>query len=215
MSDDSLAPDLAGPMQVQLARRQAALNSGATSVGWKVAFNGLAMQQHFGIKGLVVGHITNATVLDPEQLVTISNWHQPMLEVELALRIGSDGGIAGIAPALELVDIDLPFDQLAPILEGNIFHRGVVFGPESQDPELRGLEVAVTRDAEVVARGTLNDDPAATVTEVRTFLERHEAILSPGERIIAGSLITPLTLNPGDHVDVSFGSLGSLSLTFR
>ena len=38
--------------------------------------------------------------------------------------------MAGLAPALELVDLDLPFDDLEPILAGNIFQRGVVFGDE-------------------------------------------------------------------------------------
>ena len=35
-----------------------------------------------------------------------------------------------------------------------------------------------------------------------------------GERIIAGSLIAPMDIAPGDRLDVSFGVLGSLSVAF-
>jgi 2-keto-4-pentenoate hydratase len=49
---------------------------------------------------------------------------------------------------------------------------------------------------------------------VREFLTRHGAVLSPGDRIIAGTLIAPLPVAVGDRAAVSFGPLGSLAVAF-
>jgi 2-keto-4-pentenoate hydratase len=214
MSAQPPSPDVAGAMRIQLARRHTELAAGATALGWKVGFNTPAIQGHFGLHTPVVGYLTDATALEPGQPVAIDGWHQPMLEVELAIRIGNGGSISAIAPALELVDIDLPFDRIEPILEGNIFHRGVLFGTDVADADVHDLKVVVTREGNEVASGALTEDPAASVEMVRSFLGSHGADLSPGDRIIAGSLTPPLPVAPGDHVDVSYGSFGSFSVDF-
>jgi 2-keto-4-pentenoate hydratase len=72
----------------------------------------------------------------------------------------------------------------------------------------------VVKDGEPVADGRLRERPEATIGVVRTFLDAHGARLRPGERIIAGSLIAPMDIAPGDRLDVSFGVLGSLSVAF-
>ena len=108
----------------------------------------------------------------------------------------------------------LPFDRLEPILAGNVFHRGVIFGPDWEGADPRELAVAVVKDGAQVADGRLGERPEATIGVVRTFLEAHGARLRPGERIIAGSLIAPMDIAPGDRLDVSFGVLGSLSVAF-
>jgi 2-keto-4-pentenoate hydratase len=201
-------------MRALLARRSAELDGGATPVGWKIGFNTPAIQAHFGISGAVVGYLTDTTVLDAAGPIDLSGWQRPALEVEVAIRVGDNGGVGALGPALELVDLNLPFDRLEPILAANVFHRGVVFGPESEAPDLRELAVAVVKDGEQVADGRLGERPEATIGVVRSFLDAHGAQLRPGERIIAGSLIAPMDIAPGDRLDVSFGVLGSLSVAF-
>ena len=49
---------------------------------------------------------------------------------------------------------------------------------------------------------------------VRAFLAAHGATLAPGDRIIAGSLIAPLAIAPGDALAVAFGVLGALPARF-
>jgi 2-keto-4-pentenoate hydratase len=201
-------------MRALLARRSAELEGGATPVGWKIGFNTPAIQAHFGISGAVVGYLTDTTVMDAGDPIDLSGWQRPALEVEVAIRVGDSGGIGALGPALELVDLNLPFDRLEPILAGNVFHRGVVFGPESEAQELRELAVSVVKGGEQVADGRLRERPEATIGVVRTFLGAHGTRLRPGERIIAGSLIAPMDIAPGDRLDVSFGVLGSLSVAF-
>jgi 2-keto-4-pentenoate hydratase len=201
-------------MRALLARRSAELEGGATAVGWKIGFNTPAIQAHFGISGAVVGYLTDTTVMDAGAPIDLSGWQRPALEVEVAIRVGDNGGVGALGPALELVDLNLPFDRLEPILAGNVFHRGVVFGPESEGADLRELAVDVVKDGDPVAGGHLRERPDATIGVVRTFLDAHGARVRPGERIIAGSLIAPMDIAAGDHLDVSFGVLGSLSVVF-
>jgi 2-keto-4-pentenoate hydratase len=217
MPSEETAAEVHTAMTTLLATRAAALAGGAEPVGWKIGINVVALQEHFGLDGPVVGYLSDVTVIEAGTPVDLTGWQRPMLEVEVAARVGPDGGLAALAPALELVDLDLPFEHIGPILEGNVFHRGVIFGPEraghGSDLDLTTLEVAVTRSAAVVATGSLTEAPARTIEVVRAFLERHGGTLEPGQRIICGSLITPLPIEPGEQLEVDFGPLGSLTLT--
>jgi uncharacterized SAM-dependent methyltransferase len=47
-----------------------------------------------------------------------------------------------------------------------------------------------------------------------SFLAAHGGTLAPGDRIIAGSLIAPLPIEPGDQLEVEFGTLGRLTARF-
>ena len=157
-------------MRVLLARRAEALAAGAEPVGWKIGINVAALQEHFGLAGPVVGYLTSATQLEPGAPVDLTGWQRPMLEVEVAARVGPDGALASVAPALELVDLDLPFEHIGPILEGNVFHRGVIFGPELTGLALAALDVTVGRAGQVVAAGSLTEAPSRTIEVVTDFL---------------------------------------------
>ncbi len=215
-------------MQAQLARRREALAAGARPVGWKIGFNGPAIQEHLGLTAPVVGHLLDTGLVDDGALVALAGWTAPVLEVEVAIRVGEDGTVAGLAPALELADLDRPPDDLEAVLAGNVYHRGVVFGPEAPGVDPGSVAACVTRTgrarppggqdddpvAEVVGRGRIAEDPAATVVFVRSFLARHGAALEPGDRIIGGSVVPPVPVEPGDAFSVDFGPLGSLSIRF-
>jgi 2-oxo-hept-3-ene-1,7-dioate hydratase len=203
-------------MRTLLAAREKELAGGAAAVGWKVGLNGPAVQSLLGLDGLVVGYINDGTVVSPGATVDVSSWTAPTLEVEVALRVGPDGMISAVAPALELVDLDLPFDRLQPILAGDLFHRGVVFGDEYPPDACEGLEVRVMSlsTGNELAAAPMADDPAVTLQAVRTFLAAHGAVLEPGLRVIAGSMTSPLPVADGDGVHVDFGRLGSLEVSF-
>ncbi len=210
----SAAASVAAAMRSLLARRRDELNGGARAVGWKVGVNVAALQEHFGLDGPVVGYLTDATVMEPGQPIPLRGWDRPALEVEVAVTIGADGGVSSLAPAIELVDLDLGFDDIGHILEGNIFHRGVIFGAETTGLDVRGLAVSVKRGGERVAEGTLTELPEVTVEVVREILGAHGAELMPGDRIIAGSLIAPLAIGAGDDLVVSYGPLGVVAVRF-
>jgi 2-oxo-hept-3-ene-1,7-dioate hydratase len=203
-------------MVAMLAARERELASGAAALGWKVGFNGAAVQAMLGLDGLVVGYLNDTTLRQPGATIDLSGWTAPILEVEVALRVGPDGAVVTVAPALELVDINLPFDDVEPILAADIFHRGVIFGPEQEPAACAGVEVRVRSldDGAELATGSLVDDPGTTLEQVRRFLDTHGAVLEPGHRIIAGSLTPPVNLIPGQRLGIDFGALGSLEVTF-
>jgi 2-oxo-hept-3-ene-1,7-dioate hydratase len=201
-------------MQTQLARRAEELAGGATGIGWKIGFDTPAIQQHFGLSDAVVGYLTDTRVVAPGATVSLDGWVAPAVEVELAVRVGDDGAITGLGPALELVDLDISFDDIEPVLAGNICHRGVVFGPEVPGADPMAMAASVTKEGTVVAEGRLTKDPAVTVEFARAYLTAHGSALEAGQRIICGSVVPPVSVAPGDALDVSFGPLGTLQIAF-
>ncbi len=201
-------------MRVLLARREAELKGGASAVGWKIGFNTPAIQAHFGLDDPVVGYLIDSGVTPDGSTVSVAGWTAPAVEVEMALRVGDDGGVAGIGPALELVDLDMPVADIEPVLEGNVCQRGVVFGEEVAGVDPWSVSVAVTKGGALVAEGQPVEDPATTVAFVRRFLSDHGAALEAGHRIIAGSMVAPVAVEPGDELEVDFGPLGTLGVRF-
>jgi 2-keto-4-pentenoate hydratase len=201
-------------MQTLLARRAGDLAGGATGIGWKIGFDTPAIQQHFGLSDAVVGYLTDTRIVEPGATVSLAGWVAPAVEVELAVRVGDDGEIAGLGPALELVDLDISFDDIEPVLAGNICHRGVVFGAEVPGADPTAMATTVTKDGALVAEGKLTKDPALTVAFVRSYLSTHGSALESGQRIICGSVVPPVSVAPGDALDVSFGPLGTLRVGF-
>lgn len=201
-------------MRTLLERRDAELRDGATGVGWKIGFDTPAIQEHFGLHEAVVGYLTDSRVVEPGGTVSLAGWVAPAVEVELAARVGDDGAVAGVGPALELVDLDIDFSDIEPVLAGNVCHRHVVFGSEVPGADPMAMAVTVTKDGVVVAEGQMTKDPATTVAFVQGYLAAHGATLEPGQRIICGSVVAPVSVLAGDALDVSFGPLGSLSVRF-
>ena len=199
-------------MRALLARRQELLDAGAQPLGWKIGINVPAVQEALGITESVVGAMTSRSVVDAGGSADLTGWNAPMLEPEVAIRVGGGGTIAAVAPAIELVDIDLPFDDIEAILAGNIFHRHVVLGEEVADVEPAG-QCRVLVDGEEVAATSVDCDAEGTVAHVADFLERHGARLAAGEVIIAGSLTTPLPVTAGSSVEVEVGELGSVAVS--
>ena len=218
MSDRPSSDPVARGMRVQLARRDGELADGARQIGWKIGFNTPAIQQHFGLSQPVVGHLLDRAVVPDGSTVELAGWTSPAVEVEVAVRVGQSASgaptVAGLAPALELVDLGISFDDIEPVLGANICQRGVVFGSEVPGVDPFSIAVDVTKNGEPAGQGVLLEDPALTAAFVGSFLAAHGAALEPGQRIIAGSLTAPVAVAPGDALSVTFGPLGALSIRF-
>ena len=134
--------------------------------------------------------------------VELAGWSRPAVEVEVA-HPGRrpTAAVAGLAPALELVDLDISFDDIEPVLAANICQRGVVFGDEvpGVDP-WSSVAVAVTKDGEPAWPRAASRGPRRHRCVRRSFLAAHGASLEPGQRIIAGSVVAPVAVAPGDEL---------------
>ncbi len=79
----------------------------------------------------MVGHLTSATLLGADGAHSLAGAQAPKAEPEIVIEIGPDKTIAGLGPAIELVDIPAPPsgpDDVPEVVATNIFHRGVAIG---------------------------------------------------------------------------------------
>jgi 2-oxo-hept-3-ene-1,7-dioate hydratase len=125
-----------------------------------------------------------------------------------------------VGPAVEVVDVDPGLEDLEAILAGDVFHRGVVFGEADSaraGGDVSGVTARVRRDgseeASAEAAEVYGDLPAIVQGVARRVGEAGEH-LRAGERVIAGSLTPIVWVSPGDALEVDFGPLGALRLSF-
>jgi 2-keto-4-pentenoate hydratase len=177
-------------------------------IGWKVGFGAPAALERLGLERPLVAPLPAAARLAHGATVDVSRWTAPVLEPEVAVWIGQ-----GLGVAIELADVDLPPDDPARILVGGIFHRHSILGPPHA-PTLDGVVARVHRNGEEVAatrEPTALTGPLDFVVEtVRLHAGRE---LREGEVVLAGSVVPPLSLAPGEHWRVDLGPLGALEVT--
>ena len=165
------------------------------------------MMEKFRIAAPLVGFLMQRALIPSGGTASLAGWVKPVAEPEIAVHIGRDlpgGGdraaaaaaIAALAPAIELADADLPFEDPEAILKGNIFQRHVVLGEASRaGGSTAGLTARVFRRDAETARTT--DPEAATgklvdiVRHVADLLAAFGERLSAGDIIIAGSVVPP------------------------
>src|SRR6476469_10803767 len=132
-------PRVVRGMQAQLAARRKRLDAGYQPLGWKVGFGAPAMLQLLNISAPLVGFLTRNARVQSGGSVSFAGWSKPVLEPEIAVHIGRDvpadadgetakAAIAGISPAIEIVDLTAPPQDPERILSDNIYHRHVVLG---------------------------------------------------------------------------------------
>jgi 2-keto-4-pentenoate hydratase len=227
-------PRVVRGMQAQLELRRQRLVAGDEPLGWKVGFGAPAMLAKLNITGPLVGFLTRGARVQSGASLSLAGWTQPVAEPEIAVHIGRDvpsgadretvvAAIAGISPAIEMADVNAPPEDPEQILSGNIYQRHVVLsgtGPARAGSASDGLTCRVIRHGSEVARTT---DPQANTGDW-IFIVRHVADvlaafgerLRQGEIIITGSVVPPLTIEPGE-ADIAFDvdPLGGILVKFE
>ena len=202
-------------LRQQLVHWRTALGSGASRVGWKIGLNVPEVQQKLGLERSVVGNLTTATLLRPGASHSLAGAQNPKVEPEVAIEVGADGQIAGLAAAIELVDFDRPVDDAYEIVASNVFHRAVAIASSKHDESPEGVTATLSLDGEERESAAADKfDLPAIVALVDETLAGVDESLEVGDRIIAGSLTTPLDVEPGQHVSLDLGPLGSVSIDF-
>jgi 2-keto-4-pentenoate hydratase len=222
-------PRVAAGLPRQLERRARLLADGAEPVGWKVGFNMPAVQQAFGITDPISGFLTTATLVSAGGRHSLAGAGRPMAEPEVAIHVGAElepdcgraeaqAAIAALGPAIEVADVDPSLTDLTEIVAVNVFHRAVLFGEPVSGVSLEGVSARVALNGE--AFGDANPleaelDPVGVVQLIARTVGGGGERLRPGDAIIAGSLVPPPVVSPGDELALDLGRLGSLSLAFE
>lgn len=227
-------PRVTRGMRTQLELRRARLAGGDKVLGWKVGFGAPAMLQLLQLSGPLLGFLTHNARVQSGGSVSLTGWTKPVAEPEIAVHIGRDvpagvdldtakAAIAGISPAIELVDLTTPPADPERILAGNIYQRHVVLGgagPARAGSSSAGMTCRIMRHGKESARTT---DPQANtgqwvgiVRHVADVLAAFGERLRAGEIIITGSVVPPLTIEPGEEaIAFEVEPLGGVSVRFQ
>jgi 2-keto-4-pentenoate hydratase len=220
-------------MRAQLELRGRLFDGGARQIGWKVGMGAPALKEKLGLTAPIVGFLLDRALLSSGAAVSLKGWQKPVAEAEIAVHIGHDlpanadreqvrSAIAALAPAIELVDVDGPMDDVERVLSGDIFQRHVVLGPRDASragARLDGLAGRVTRSGKAVpVPADLETNIGEIVGIVRHVADVAAALgdgLRAGQFIICGSLTPPMFLEPGESgIDFSLDPLGAVSVRF-
>ncbi|MBX5441426.1 MAG: hypothetical protein IRZ32_07855 [Solirubrobacteraceae bacterium] len=224
-------PRVARGMERQLEARARRLEAGERPLGWKVAFGSPQAMENLGIEAPLVGFLTDAARVEDGAACSVAGWTNGALEPEIAVHLGADleagadretaaAAIAGLGPAIELADLDLPLDDLEAVVAGNIFQRGVVLGP--MDParaggDGTGLSAEIERDGAPVARTGRPLDVVGDLVDatrhVADFLGAFGERLRAGEVIITGSVVPLIRLDGGGAYAYRLEPLGGLAVS--
>jgi 2-keto-4-pentenoate hydratase len=207
-------------LETQLRDWRGALDDGATRIGWKIGLNIPEAQKPLGIEEPVIGYLTSTTVVESGGEYSAAGDANLRAEPEVALEIGRDveagadedaarEAIAGLAVALELVDVTRPSeDGIEAIVATNIFHRAVVLGPSRPGLSAEGLAASIEVDGEERESAKVADDFSDVVLLTARLLGEAGECLERGDRIIAGSLTPQVPLDVGNRVAVDIEGLG-------
>jgi 2-keto-4-pentenoate hydratase len=199
-----------------LVRRREILAQGAEPIGWKVGFNLPEFQRKLGIDAPLAGFLTTDTLLEDGAEWSLGNEGEVIVESEVAVEIGEDGrSIVALLPALELADPPDLDQDVDTILAGNIFHRGVAFGPrvEATEPGAGRILVNGEEQHSLSAEHTGANLERMVEAGAARLAEADER-LRPGERIITGVLAPPHKAEPGDTVHLELDAIGGVELRF-
>jgi 2-keto-4-pentenoate hydratase len=225
-------PRILRGMETQLQLRQERLNAGEKPLGWKIGFGAPAAMAHLSIDAPLIGFLTDKTLLHSAATVAIAGWMKPTAEPEIAVYLGQDlsagsdretarAAIAAIGPAIEVVDINFPPDDVEAILAGNIYHRHVILGRADASRAggvLDGLAGYVYRNKTEIATTTdpqaMTGDLVDNVRHVADLLTALGERLRAGQVIITGSIVPPVGLAGEEEIRFRLDPVDTISTNF-
>ena len=235
MNDAWDDPRISRGMAAQLLLRRQLLNAGHKPLGWKLAFGGPAAMERLHTSAPLVGYLMQDALLPSGSTLSLSNWKKPAAEPEIAVHLGKDllansdrsvvmAAISGLGPAIELADVDHPSEDVAGTLARNIYQRHVILGSNDSSRAgglLDGLSCRVLRNSSEIASITgsealqaLTGDVIDIVRYTANLLAAFEESLQAGQIIIAGSVIPPLWVQPGEEIIFHLALIDTISIRF-
>lgn len=207
-------------MDRQLGLRQLEIIGGDEPVGWKVGFGSVGAMEKLGTEAPLVGFLMKSAMLPNETTVCVADWLNPAVEAEIAVFLGDDvlpgadrqtarAAVSAIAPAIELVDVNLVTDEttVEAILKANVFNRHVILGKPDFTRAgcvLEGMEGHIIREGHetetVTELEALTGDLLDIVRHVADVLGAFGKKLRAGEFLIMGSIVPPMWIEHAETI---------------
>jgi 2-keto-4-pentenoate hydratase len=217
-------------MDAMLSSFDTDLKRGESRRGWKLGFGTEAAMEKLGTTEPLVGYLLGGAQLESGSTCEITTWANPILEPEIAIHIGrevssddddeeSAAAIAGLGPAIELVDLDASEEDPQQILAANIYQRHYVLGaPQTERSDVTGVTASILRNGEVVESTddvtALTGTPVGLVRRTAAILGEAGERLKEGDVVIGGSIVTGIAIEAGDELTFQIPPLGMLELRF-
>jgi 2-keto-4-pentenoate hydratase len=217
-------------MEAQLGWRRAALEGGDEPLGWKVGFGTPSAFERFGTSAPMTGYLLRSGLIEAGWPVPLSGWSNPALEAEVAVVMASDlpaagdadaarAAIGALSAAFELVDLDPSVNEVAGVLEANIFQRAVILGPRGDGTAPEDLSAKLQRGEETQEV----DDPQSATGEIVAIVRHVADLLGEfGERLRVGEVVLtgaitppPIPVSAGERFDLELRPLGRMSIAFE
>ncbi len=228
-----LQPSDAYAVQAEYARLRMA--AGATLIGRKIGATSQAIQDQLGVATPDYGHLFDDMVIADGGDVVLANLVAPMVEPEIAFRLGRPltgpgvtaadvlAATSSVCPALEIIDSRITDWRItyADTVADNGSSARCVFGPEQAlraDTDLSAEVVRLTENGSELAQGPATaalGHPATAVAWLANALAEFGARLRAGDLVLSGSLTRATPLKPGCQYTATFQSLGSVSCRAR
>lgn len=196
-------------------------------IGWKLAFGAPERLEQFGLAGPLVGFLPASNVRSSGETVSCRGWVNPVAEPEIAVYLDRDveepdrvgESISGLGAAIELADVDSLPEDIGDVLEGNIFHRAVVLGQPDYSRvggSIAGLRARITKNGSEVADTKYLEELTGGIVSilghVAGLLQAAGERLRAGEVVIAGSIVPPIPVRPGDGITFELAPLAPISV---
>lgn len=220
-------------MTTQLKLRAARLETGDSSLGWKIGFGAPAIMERLGIRAPLLGFLSKSALIPSGQTVALQDFTQAVAEPEIAVHMGTDlesdadeaavrASIAGLSSAIELADLSFPPNDVERILAANVYQYGVILGSMDASragARLNGLSAHLLKDdAEIGKTTDMEANTGVLIDLVRlvaNYLAEFGLTLRAGEVIITGSVLPPVMVDKPCTIVFNLAPFASIGVNFK
>lgn len=209
------------------------ISKGAKLVGHKIGLTSRAMQMASKITEPDYGCILDDTLFNDGARIPANRFIKPRLEVELAFIMGDDLSGPGIriydvlratelvVPALEIIDYRTEVPRaITDTIADNAAYGGIVVGGRPVRPmdiDVRWVGATLSKNGIIEESGVsaaIMGHPAAGIAWLVNKLHNVGAGLKKGQIVLGGSFTRPVDIASGDVIQVDYGPLGAIGVSF-
>jgi len=233
LSKTSPGIEIADAYRIQELWAEARMAEGARLVGHKIGLTSRAMQLASKMTEPDYGCILDDALFNDGAKIPADRFIKPRLEVELAFVMGEDLSGPGVriydvlratevvVPALEVIDYrtEVPRAITDTIADNAAFAAIVVGGRPVRpyDVDIRWVGATLSQNGIIEESGVsaaIMGHPAAGIAWLANKLHIVNAKLKRGQIVLAGSFTRPVDIKKGDVIQVDYGPLGAIGVSF-
>jgi 2-oxo-hept-3-ene-1,7-dioate hydratase len=225
--------ELQDAYRIQHLWGEARIAKGARRIGHKIGLTSRAMQLASKMTEPDYGWMMDDALFNDGVRIPASRFIKPRLEVELAFVMGQDlegpsvrmydvlRATEMVVPSLEIIDYrtEVPRAITDTIADNAAFGAIVIGGRpvRPMDVDLRWIAATLSKNGIIEESGVsaaIMGHPANGIAWLVNKLHAVGAKLQKGEIVLAGSFTRPVDIAAGDVIQVDYGPLGGIGVSF-